>query len=799
MSLAEVARTWRLAGVSVVPILANQTKRPAVRWSAYQAVAPTLDEINEWWANGKPYGLALICGGVSGNLEMTEIEGRAITLENLEAIGIRMDEIGAGPVWDRLISDDGYMETSPSHGIHLLYRISDHEVPGNTKIAANEEGIVLAETRGHGGYVIVAPTTGACHPSGLPWQLKSGRYGHLPILTWEERNLLHEGLKLTLDRTPPPIAPATLPMNPPTVGSSVAGLSPGDDFEAHTDWQEILEPHGWRLESRYGVERHWTRPGKSPKDGASATTGRANDRDRLYVFSTSTVFEAEIPYTKFGAWALLNHGGDHHAAARALVRMGFGDRAPTNNLDTISLTGDIEGESTTYTLDEVGNAERLYDLVAGDYHYVFEEREVYCWTGQQWRRDYDSSILREAISMSEEMALKAGDSKVLAKWATTSRSQKTLNATVNLLKCQSGFTISTNDMNQQRHLLNVRNGEINLHSGEFGKHDRGHLITQLFDVVFDPEATCPNFEKFMVEALPSEEMRCYIQRALGYSLLGDADQRSIFLVHGPSGTGKSTLLETIRAIMGDYAATAPAGTFRSPGRDKAPTNDLHQLRGTRFVTTSETAEFSSFDEELLKRISGYDNIRSRALYQEHLEWQPEFTLWIATNHPPKFNSDDDAIWRRVKLIPFTTIFLGEGHVAGYARKVLMPERSGILNWLLDGLKAFQAHGLGEPQEIASLAKEQRLQSDSVARFIDDRVEDGVLMLRDDTWIRRSELHTMYAEWSRFNGERPLTNRRFINRLTTCYPDLEQKRIQGHHVWAGIGRGHGASILGSMIQ
>lgn len=807
MRVADVARIWQAAGVSIIPILDNQTKRPALRWSPYQAVAPTLDEINEWWGNGKPYGLALICGAVSGNLEMTEVEGRAMVSEKLADLINRMDELGVGHVWDLLYGPEGFTETSPSGGLHFLYRISDHEVPGNTKIAANGEGLCLAETRGHGGYVITAPTPGICHPSGEPWTLREGRYGILPTITWQERNLFHEALRLALDETPPlaSIPPSfasvgksiqTLPTTGPAPNLPATSLSPGDDFEAHTDWAEILEPHGWTLESRHGPERHWTRPGKERREGSSATTGRAGDRDRLYVFSTSTVFQAEVPYTKFGAYALLNHGGDHHRAAQDLVRQGFGERRVTMELEPFNLEPQLEVETEdTFTLDDVGNGMRLAQQVAASYRYVWEEKRFYRWTGTAWQHDFDGGITREMVRVTARMADRARseDNEVLLKWSKSSRSANKVNGAIGLAK-MFGLTHSATDWNPNRHLLNVRNGVLDLRTGELHPHDRSFLMTQTFGARYDPAAVCPEFDKFMERALPDETMRTYVQRALGYSLLGDADQRSMFLIFGPSGTGKSTLMDTMRELFADYGITAPAGTFRAARGDKAPSNDLHALRHRRFVATSETTESTAFDEDLLKRLTGRDRVQSRALYQEHVEWVPECTLWLATNHAPKFNSDDDAIWRRTKMIPFNTVFLGEGQVPDMARNVLVPEADGILNWLLRGLQDYLAFGLGEPEEVQQLAKEQRTQSDSVARFLEDQLADGQLVEGPSHTIRSDELFRLYAEWSRQSGERPLGNRRFTNRIQSNFPHLEQAKTSGHLFWHGVGRNVGAWMI-----
>lgn len=803
MNVSEVARIWQAAGVAVLPILANQTKRPAIRWSPYIATAPTLDEVNEWWGNGHPWGLALICGAVSGNLELTEIESRAMDTQSLTEIMNRVDELGARHIWELLSGPDGFTETSPSGGIHFLYRISDHEVPGNTKIAQkalDEDGnrLCLVETRGHGGYVITAPTSGICHPSGEAWQLLAGTYGKLPTITWQERNLFHEALRLALDESPvvgtspgTAIAPSVVATYLPASGIVGGAVSPGDDFESRVDWYDILHPHGWRVHVKGpGNEREWVRPGKNLVDGISATTGRANDRDRLYVFSTSTVFQAEVPYTKFGAYALLHHNGDHHAAAQALVRLGYGERPATITIDELDWPKDETkaGEPVKpTTLDDVGNGMRFKQQIEGRFRWLYDEKKWYLWDGVRWVPDHDDAIMREFIEMTEVMAAEAvaNDDRVLGKWAKTSRNAARVNAGIGMAKCMK-MAYSSSDWGPNRHLLNLPNGTMDLNSSELLSHDKDNLQVHLAGAEFDPAAGCPKFEEFMEAAVPDPGMRSYVQRALGYSMLGDADQRALFVLYGPSGTGKSTLIETMQHVFGSYGTTAQAGTFRSIKNEKTPTNDLHELRGRRFVTSSETAEGANFDEELLKRLTGRDNVRSRALYQESVEWTPECTLWLATNNAPRFNSDDNAIWSRVKLIPLTTVFLGSDQVFDYARTVLFPEAAGIFNWLLEGLRAFQESGLGEPVQLTELTSEHRVNSDSVARFVADKLADGSYV--ESGTIRATDLYVGYADWCRQVGERSLGSRRFMNRMESAMPQYTKIRDNsGTWIYQGLMR------------
>jgi putative DNA primase/helicase len=795
--------------------------------------APTLDEVTDWWGNGHSrYGIALICGNVSGNLEMTELEAAATTSAHLTRIREALDVRGIRHIWDFLTGSAGFSELSPSGGLHLLYRIQDHPVPGNTKIASRpataEELVerpgdkkkVLAETRGEGGYVITAPSPGTCHPSGEAWVLLQGEYGVLPFITWEERNLIHEALFEALDEMPPPPPPqipAALPGRSPGLSAAGATLSPagasldlrpGDRWAAETTFSDILADAGWSFSHSAGEEEYWVRPGKSVRDGHSATVNYKGS-NLLYVFSSAVDgLESETSYTKFGAYTGLLYGGDWRAAAQSLVAKGFGTpQATVNDFEEFVIPARVEDAvpvepepvDETYTLDELGNSLRLARKMRGEFKYVIEEKEWYRWDQSRWVPDPEGFAAgRVAATCTDDMLkqAKAEGFEPLTKWASKSRSSGNLKSTVGLVRQIPGFAISSTSLNPNRHLLNLRNGVFDLQSGVLSPHDKSFLMTRQMNAGYDPDAQCPEFDAFMAAAIPDPQMRAYVQRALGYSLLGDADQRSVFLIHGPSGTGKSTLMETMRTLFGDYGITAPPSTFKAADRQGGPTADLHSLRGKRFVTTSETSAGASFDEDLIKRLSGRDQVQSRGLYEKFVEWTPECSIWLATNHPPKFNSDDDAIWKRAKLIPFMTVFAGDGERRDMARSVLVPEADGILNWLLAGLHQYLESGLGEPAEIKELAAEQRSQSDSVARFIEDRVADGVLVVDPGQTIRNSELFQMYLEWCRQVGEKTLGTRRFNNRLTSNFT-VDSYKSMGYISWRGIGRVTTAGILGTI--
>jgi hypothetical protein len=333
------------AGVSVVPASMNGSKAPITTWKQYQVNRADRDQIQGWFS-GSATGLGIITGAVSGNLEMLELEGRAVNGGFLDEAKEIAFNSGLGQLWE--IISNGYVEFTPSGGLHWLYRIADEPVPGNTKLARrpgeNDTIEVLAETRGEGGFVVTSPSHGSVHPSGQPWVLLKGSPALIPMLSMEERNALHDIFR-ALDSMP----------HKEQVAQSIsqAGTSdsqkPGDDFNARGKWEEILI--NWKKVFTSNGVTYWRRPNKS--EGISATTGR-NDGDNLYVFTTSSSFEAEKPYSKFAAFAHLHHGDDFSAAARDLRSKGYGSQTPSSSsLPSLRSLGELTIEAAKPNLSIV--------------------------------------------------------------------------------------------------------------------------------------------------------------------------------------------------------------------------------------------------------------------------------------------------------------------------------------------------------------------------------------------------------------------------------------------------------------
>ncbi|WP_460067335.1 DUF927 domain-containing protein [Streptomyces sp. YKOK-I1] len=338
--LRAAARELHDAGLCVLPIKADGSKAPDVRsWTPYKLDRSTPAEHDQWFGGDRPHGIAIVYGSVSGAVEMLEFEGLAVREGMLNAATEIMEASGLGEPWAAVLS--GWATESPSGGRHYRVRVEGADVPGNTKLAsrlAREDEYtaeerqrlrekpgarivrVLIETRGEGGYGLVEPSGGTVHASGRPYVRLEGGPATIPVLDADTMAAIRDVCRM-LDQLPRPEAPkstAPRPAPPRPDGS----LRPGDDFEARATWADILQGIFRPLTTR-GSETYWG--WADGVGGVKATTGK-DEHDRLFVFATGSDFAPEVPYSKFGAYAVLQHNGDHKAAAKELARQGYGSR-----------------------------------------------------------------------------------------------------------------------------------------------------------------------------------------------------------------------------------------------------------------------------------------------------------------------------------------------------------------------------------------------------------------------------------------------------------------------------------------
>lgn len=335
MTNNEIALAWYAAGFNVIRAHEDGTKAPLGLWTSQYKEGPIKDNVLAAFGDGAPERQCwgILCGEHSGGLEMFELEGRAVAEGWLPRFRAAVTSAGLDDLWARL----SYLERTPSGGLHWLFRVVDaNGMPsaiGNQKLAMrkSEEGNweVCIETRGQGGFTVMAPSGGpGIHQSDGYWEVLRGEVGVVPIITTAERDALY-AVARSLDEKPARTMSDVVGERRAGPTNMAGTGSPFDDFEANTDWEDILEPAGWTcVKGEKHEERFWLRPGKVAIPGGwswSASTGRASDRDRMFVWSTSSELDTERPMTKQYVWGVLNgYGGATSEAAAELRRMGFG-------------------------------------------------------------------------------------------------------------------------------------------------------------------------------------------------------------------------------------------------------------------------------------------------------------------------------------------------------------------------------------------------------------------------------------------------------------------------------------------
>jgi hypothetical protein len=327
------------AGLSIIPIDAHEgtkapdssrlpcphdrvTGKPRPSWSIYKLRRPTEAELGRWYEMDGLYGLAVIGGGVSGGLEVIDIDTVDLAQPWIEAV----ERVAPGLI-NRLVR-----VCTPRPGLHVYYRCPRYGTSQKLAFAAATDDFghsamdgqgnpvrkTLIEVKAEAGYCIIPPSPGRVHPTCRLYKYADGSSDltRVPTITPGERTILLDAAR-SLNQWQ---ENRTSQKPKPIMRKNPAISRPRDDFNARGKWEDIL--HGWTMVGQYGDEVRWCRPGK--EGGVSATTNHHNS-DLLHVFSSNTEhFEADRWYSKFSAYAWINHQGNYQEAARDLREQGYG-------------------------------------------------------------------------------------------------------------------------------------------------------------------------------------------------------------------------------------------------------------------------------------------------------------------------------------------------------------------------------------------------------------------------------------------------------------------------------------------
>jgi putative DNA primase/helicase len=435
-----------------------------------------------------------------------------------------------------------------------------------------------------------------------------------------------------------------------------------------------------------------------------------------------------------------------------------------------------------FNLTDLGNAERFVAHHGEDVRYCYPWRKWLVRTGARWERDEAGLVHRLAKETVRGIYREASDAededrrKALAKHAAASESEARIRAMVELAKSEA--PVSPDELDADPWHLNVQNGTIDLRTGELREHRREDLITKLAPVEYDPDATAPTWEAFLERVLPGEELRGFVQRAVGYSATGDTSEQCMFIHHGPGANGKSTFQEAVAAALGDYAMRTPTETLLVKRAGGVP-NDVARLKGARFVTASETEEGRRLAESLVKDLTGQDTISARFMWAEWFDFKPTHALHLSTNHKPEIRGTDPAIWRRIRLIPWAVTIPPAEQDRKLAEK-LRDELPGILAWIVRGCSAWLQEGLKAPEVVRQATKAYRAEMDVLAAFLAD------CCLRDeDESAFAGELWGAWKRWCDESGEQAGTQKRFGGRLAERGFLNHRDSRTGRKVWSGL--------------
>ena len=292
--------------------------------------------------------------------------------------------------------------------------------------------------------------------------------------------------------------------------------------------------------------------------------------------------------------------------------------------------------------------------------------------------------------------------------------------------------------------------------------------------------TAPTFRAFLDRIFAGDrELEAFVQRFAGYSLTGSTAEQCFVILHGGGANGKSTLLELLRYVLGDYGANTSADVLMASSFARGPDNEVARLRAARFVSAAESGEGRRLDEERVKRLTGGDTLTARFLYREHFEFTPTFKLWLCTNHRPEIRGTDDAIWRRVRLVPFNVTIPPHERDGDLPAK-LRAEAPGVLRWAVEGALEWQAEGLRPPAIVMQATNDFRDESDIVGRFVDDEC-----MVLPEASAKAAELYRRFIAWCKAAGEEPITQKALGLRLQSD-GRFTRERSNRVRLWRGIG-------------
>jgi P4 family phage/plasmid primase-like protien len=456
---------------------------------------------------------------------------------------------------------------------------------------------------------------------------------------------------------------------------------------------------------------------------------------------------------------------------------------------------DIGFIPTEYAIDHIttdmGNAERFIRQHGDTVRYNAKRKMWLIWQGTHWAWDDGVLILKKAQETVKSVYAEAAAQndfkarQVLATWAKSSESNMRISAMLSQAKAH--VTVEIADLDRDGLLYNCLNGTIDLRTGQLREPRQEDLITVCVPIRYDPDAQCPKWDWFMdFITVGDTELKRYLKRAVGYTITGETKEQVFFDCYGKEGlNGKTTFLNIVGSLAGDYGRSVPIDLFLHNNRSNAAqghTESLANVQGKRFIMPSELEIRARLAMGLLKTLTGQDkDVAASHKGEKEINFKPICKIWIFGNHKPIVTDTGNSFWRRLKLIPFNNA-IDEDKKDKNLPDDLQRELSGVLNWAISGcLEWQQENGFGECKLIISATQKYREESDELKAFIDDAAE--IDRENEDYFTTKKALKEAYGQWCEENGRYPLRSSEFIEQLR-AKGIIEGKR-NNQRGWLGI--------------
>lgn len=450
------------------------------------------------------------------------------------------------------------------------------------------------------------------------------------------------------------------------------------------------------------------------------------------------------------------------------------------------------------SLNDVGNGRRIVARYGDVIRFNYNSNEWIVWDSRRFAPDKPNDSFRlatdTATSLQEEVDsydLPISERLKVSRWANSSLSVRAIKAALEVASNEKtdrghAMRVGFHELNRNPLHLNLLNGTFDLETGRLRAHDPADAITFLAPVAYNVKAAAPRWERFLNEIfLWDSELITYVQKLVGYSVTGLNFEQLLVILNGEGANGKGVFTGTIAELVGDYARHLSVRSLTTAASNDIRA-DLASLPGSRFIVASEGNQQDQFDEALVKVLTGEDVIRARFLYQNEFEFRMTGKVWLQTNHLPRVNGMDWAIWRRLVVIPFNQTVrrspdsAGEGPVCNQKLKAQLVEHeaSGILNWILEGFRRWQKEGLGECEAAERASGAYREREDTIRSFVSARC-----VVRGDVSAACGDLYRAYRSWCENEGYSPKTQTAFGRAIGKVFPDGRDSK--GDRVRCGL--------------